>query len=161
MHKNSVTDQILGAGTLDKLVEEGTVTPDEDVRKITDTPEEPAEGPATLTPRLRQERIADAKLRVALATADRMHAPKPTGVHFVSGTNGQGLRQVQMIYDDGSVRNPYRTGKLSGRQKRKMRKQANRNLRAQGVKTDLRLVFKGRQADPQEVTRQTEPTGTN
>jgi hypothetical protein len=137
---------VLGDGALDRIVSEGVTARDENLVRPepTSTVEEPAAGPATMQP----EKMAEAKLRVALATADRTSAPKPTGVHFVSGTHGHSGKQIQMIYDDGSVRNPYKAGRISGRQKRLMRKQANRNLRAQGIKTDLRLVFKGRQPAP-------------
>lgn len=158
----SVTDQIFGEGTLDRVISEGVTTRNEGlVRPEPPTVEEPAEGPATLDPEQQRVRFAQAKLRVAMATADHTHAPKPTGVHFVSGTTETRGKQIQMIYDDGSVRNPYKNGKISGRQRRMMRKQANRNLRAQGSTTDLGRVFKGRQPNQKEDTRHTEPAGTN
>lgn len=92
--------------------------------------------------------LGEAKLRVAFATADRTHAPKPTGVAFMSPLRGQ----RQEIFDDGSVHNPYRKmHKLSGRQRRNMRKQANRNMRARGITTNIGDALKGRQPRPSQV----------
>jgi hypothetical protein len=97
------------------------------------------------------EAIAQAKLRVAMSTRNYRAAPKPTGVHFVSGKGD--VKQAQMIFDDGSVRNPFKTNpELSGRQRRKMAKLANRNLKRAGDTRDIRDAFKGRQRVSQEVT---------
>lgn len=160
MISKSVTDQILGDGALDAIVDTGIVMRDENlnspegaqfeedhlgvvadepVRKITDDD--------------RREALANAKLRVALSTADRTYAAKPTGVTFVTPSRGQ----HQEIFDDGSIRNPYKKMRaMSGRQRRNMRKQANRTMKSRGIDSRIEDALKGRQR-PQTMAAMSHP----
>lgn len=73
------------------------------------------------------EKRAHAMLATARADQDPHRAAKPTGVRMKDSRSS-----VQDIYSDGSIRNLWkRKDGLSGRQFRKLRKQVNRNLRAQ------------------------------
>lgn len=145
----SVTDQIFGDGALDKIVEEGITTRDADIVK-----------PEPLIPLPTAEDFAQRKLRMAFAARDGQHAPKSTGVKFVSGgrtatgTPDPLRMQVQEIFDDGSVRNPYAINrKMSGRQRRNLRKQTNRTMRGRGIQhVNIADVLKGRRSGPQEGT---------
>lgn len=89
-----------------------------------------------------REKHASAKLKLAYATR-RADAPaKPTGVKLMSPAH----HQLQEIFDDGSVRNPYKVNReLSGRQRRKMRKTTNRLMKQRGVPGRVEDVLKGRQ----------------
>lgn len=116
----------------------------------------PASEPAKADSR---EKLAHAKLKLAFAT--RTPVACGTGVGFVS----PGHHQMQEIFDDGSVRNPYRTNKeMTGRQRRKMRKVANRNMKARGLSGKIQDVLKGRRVDtpsrPQPATEQSLTPGS-
>ena len=107
------------------------------------------EAPAGVEPENKPsaEKMAEAKLRLAYATRNPQHAARPTGVRLVS----PGHEQVQEIFDDGSVRNPYRANHtLSGRQRKKMRKLANRNMKARGIDGRIEDVLKGRRVGPSQ-----------
>jgi hypothetical protein len=145
----SVSDQLLGEGATKAIVDAGITTPDEGLVRM--VPVDPSKPVAPADP----QALGRAKLRVAMATRDHHAAPKSSGVHFVSGTNGQNVKQVQMIFDDGSVRNPYKKARISGRQRRKMCKEANRNMRARGITSNLRDVLKGRQGEPVSPPQET------
>lgn len=106
-----------------------------------------------------REKLANAKLKLAFAT--RTKVPAATGVGFSS----PGHAQMQEIFDDGSVRNPYRANReMSGRQRRKMRKVANRNMKARGLSGKIQDVLKGRRvgepARPQPATEESPAPGT-
>jgi hypothetical protein len=155
----SVTDQILGDGTLDSIIEEGKAAPNEDLVR-----EPPVDIEA------KREGTAMAKLRVAYAMRNPHGPARAAGVGFASPGRGQ----MQEIFDDRSVRNPYKVNRnMSGRQRKKMRKAANRALRAQGNPGRIEDVLKGRRAmtpvRPQQETDKSpvpaaapsEPTGTS
>lgn len=151
----SVTDQILGDGALDRIIEEGGVSQEElnDGVDVKGAPMPAVEKPIRpLTDDDRRRNFAESKLRVALSTADRMHAPKATGVGFSSPLRGQ----MQEIFTDGSVRNPYKKMRgMSGRQRRLMRKNANRTMKARGINARLEDTLKGRKrAQPETAETQ-------
>lgn len=170
----SVTDQILGDGALDAIVEAGITTRDEegytsveyngvdplpgDPRQLAELIESTSVEPVRkITDDDRREALANAKLRVALSTADRTHAAKPTGVTFVTPSRDQ----HQEIFDDGSIRNPYKKMRaMSGRQRRNMRKQANRTMKSRGIDSRIEDALKGRQrpqTSPQTMAVPSQP----